>query len=157
MTRGSGTTAFQQGCCYSYGLLIGWQVPPAIDQFTAGSWWWAVCAPAQLRHRNLQATRLFCQHPVSPDLEGLPNLGDLPHLVLSFDLLSRAPKQSKSGLWNSLKIFSAPTALCTNSGKHSPVSQGPVKWIHIIPDLYKIDGSGGIFYFLQWRKEQVCD
>ena len=74
----------------SYGLLIGWQVPPAIDQFTAGSWWWDVCAPGLLRHRNLQATRLFCQHPVSPDLEGLPNLGDLPHLVLSFDLFIAA-------------------------------------------------------------------
>ena len=72
----------------SYGLLIGWEVPPAIDQFTAGSWWWDVCAPGLLRHHNLQATRLFCQHPVSPDLEGLPNLGDLPHLVLSFYLLT---------------------------------------------------------------------
>ena len=71
----------------SYGLLIGWQVPPAIDQFTAGSWWWDVCASGLLRHRNLQATRLFCQHPVSPDLAGLPNLGDLPHLVLSFYLV----------------------------------------------------------------------
>ena len=74
----------------SYGLLIGWQVPPATDQFTAGSWWWDVCAPGLLRHHNLQATRLFCQHPVSPDLEGLPNLGDLPHLVLSFDLIIRS-------------------------------------------------------------------
>ena len=61
-------------------------MPPAIDQFTAGSPWQDVCAPVLLRHRNLQATRLFCQHPVSPDLEGLPNLGDLPHLVLSFYL-----------------------------------------------------------------------
>ena len=62
-------------------------MPPAIDQFTAGSWLLDVCAPVLLRNRNLQATRLFCQHPVSPDLEGLPNLGDLPHLVLSFYLI----------------------------------------------------------------------
>ena len=75
----------------SYGLLIGWQVPPTIDQFTAGSQWWDVCVTGLLRHRNLQATRLFCQHPVSPDLEGLPNLGDLPHLVLSFYLISQQP------------------------------------------------------------------
>ena len=66
-------------------------MPPAIDQFTAGSWWRDVCAPVLLRHRNLQATRLFCQHPVSPDLEGLPNLGDLPHLVLSFYLMMSCP------------------------------------------------------------------
>ena len=84
----------------SYGLLIGWQVPPAIDQFTAGLWWWDVCAPGLLRHRNLQATRLFCQHPVSPDLEGLPNLGDLPHLVLSFDLVEHSWDQGwGSGIW----------------------------------------------------------
>ena len=50
-------SAFQHGCCYFIQLI------------------------------NLQATRLFCQHPVSPYREGLPNLRDLPHLVLSFDLL----------------------------------------------------------------------
>ena len=38
-------------------------------------------------YRELCHFRCRSQHPVSPDLEGLPNLGDLPHLVLSFDLL----------------------------------------------------------------------
>ena len=42
---------------------------------------WPTKTPQSPRHR------LFCQHPVSPDLAGLPNLGDLPHLVLSFYLV----------------------------------------------------------------------
>ena len=39
-------------------------------------------------YRELCHFRCRSQHPVSPDLEGLPNLGDLPHLVLSFYLLN---------------------------------------------------------------------
>ena len=41
-------------------------------------------------YKELCHFRCRSQHPVSPDLEGLPNLGDLPHLVLSFDLSNAA-------------------------------------------------------------------
>ena len=51
---------------------------------------WGVCAPGLLRHRVPLVDKAVCQHPVSPDLEGLPNLENLPHLVLSFDLLTMA-------------------------------------------------------------------
>ena len=44
-----------------------------------------------------------CQYPVSPDLEGLPNLGDLPHLMLSFDLV-KIPWLFPGAHWNSMRL-----------------------------------------------------
>ena len=46
-------------------------------------------------YKELCHFRCRSQHPVSPDLEGLPNLGDLPHLVLSFDLMYRCHPDSE--------------------------------------------------------------
>ena len=57
-------------------------------------------------YQELCHFRCRSQHPVSPDLEGLPNLGDLPHLVLSFDLIRLLPVSCQIITWTNAEVLS---------------------------------------------------